>query len=131
MVFTVALVKTTCMRKECQPQFDTFETDGCEYEDIEREFNPELFKVIQLDVDYPRVSKFARMFGWTDITLPDELPSDFSTNEEEQRKLYQVLFNREIISAVLRCPHCGAEYVIENKILKMIPPADPVSEENQ
>ena len=47
MVFTVALVKTTCMRKECQPQFDTFETDGCEYEDIEREFNPELFKVIK------------------------------------------------------------------------------------
>ena len=131
MVFTVALVKTTCMRKECQPQFDTLETDGCEYEDIEREFNPELFKVIQLDLDYPRVVKFVRMFGWDDISLPDELPADFDQNEDEQRKLYHALFNREIINAVLHCPNCGAEYVIADKILKMIPPAEKTEEEHQ
>ena len=46
MVFTVAVVKTICMRKECQPSFETFDVEYCEYEDIEREFNADLLKVI-------------------------------------------------------------------------------------
>lgn len=73
-----------------------------------------------MDLDYPRIIQYVRQFGWNDLELPDQIDERWVENEDICQRLYHALLCREIISAELECPECGARYNIVDKVVIMV-----------
>ncbi|CAL5992083.1 Trm112p-like_protein [Hexamita inflata] len=116
MVLIMMLTKTTCANKEDQPDFEVFDVNIQDLENVERDFNPDLLKVVNFDTEYHRVLHYANILQ---ISMPENLPENWQNDEQFLSTAYEVLFCKEIINGEVRCPKCERCYQIKNRVLVM------------
>ena len=110
MVFLIGLKTQNCSTLSCKTEFDHFNIIHAEVQEIDRDYNPELLKFLQLETEYPKILYYARSINFE---LPEQPIPD---SDEFCQQLYRLLFNLEIVTAELSCPICEQQFRIIERI---------------
>lgn len=124
-MYLFALTHLTCTRRDCCVANEGFCVHFEDGEEDEKVFNAQLTAVVLDRMSYSLFVAQLHSCSDLDFGLPAELPSDSLSNLDFQTLMFDVLFNKAIVTGALVCRRCGCEYPIEGGIPCMrLPEAD-------
>uniref|UniRef100_A0AC34R4C1 Multifunctional methyltransferase subunit TRM112-like protein n=1 Tax=Panagrolaimus sp. JU765 TaxID=591449 RepID=A0AC34R4C1_9BILA len=98
-------------------------------EHVETEFDPAFVKSMMGKVEYPVLISAAKSLP--DIKLdgyPEELPSNWESNEEFLHQAHELLNCINVVEGELECPESGRKFTIRDGIPNMLANEDEVDD---
>ncbi|CAH1784752.1 unnamed protein product [Owenia fusiformis] len=92
--------------------------EATEVKTSEREFNPDFIGRMIPRLEWPAVVEGAKMLGQD--AVPEEVPSDYETNEEFLKQAHRLLLEVTVQEGNLICPESGRKFPITNGIANML-----------